>query len=167
MGKRLRPFFRIASRTVEKPQMYRIQTDGSFYQPLQISRTAVLAMTTPRIECVNGYFEHKNATESEWASVLDGLKLSCALELPGIELENDNLGIMNTLISKEKRTWKNQEYAKYCYDEIQRLANQLDWVEVRWIPREANEADLLIREQVYMTKSKNIRITTTEPSNLH
>jgi len=106
------------------------------------SRTAVLAFTKPALQQVRHYDEHFNSYESEWASVLDGVRFSAAHQIGGIELENDNAAVIAYL--KDRRA-PPQEYASHYYHEILREAAHLDWFAVRWIPREINRADTLLR----------------------
>jgi len=133
------PFFRIVSRTINKPPVYLVQTDGSFRAHNQ-SSTAVLAFTKPKLQQIRHYDEHFNSYESKWASVLDGVRFSAAHDFGGIELENDNAAVITLL--KERRP-PAQDYVQHYYDEILREAAHLDWFAVRWIPRELNRADKL------------------------
>jgi len=142
----MRPFFRIASRTIYKPPLCLIQTDGSFHHRLQISRTAVLSVTTPAYERVATYYDHENCYESEWVSVLDGLKLARSLDIEGVQIENDNMGVISVLRAQEEPNWSNQTNIREHFYEIKQLANEFDWVEVRWIPREINYADTLFKK---------------------
>ena len=142
----LRPFFRIASKTLNKPPIYTIQTDGLFHQRLQISRTAVLTITKPPYERVATYYDHKNLYESDWVSILDGLKLAHSLDMGGVQVENDNLAVINVLMADEEPEWSNQMNIREHFYEVKKLANEFDWVEVRWIPRELNYADMLFKK---------------------
>ena len=148
----MRPFFRIASRTIYKPPLCHIQTDGSFHRRLQLSRTAVLMLTLPPVERVATYYDHENSYESEWVSVLDGLKLARSLDVEGVELENDNVGVISVLMAQEEPNWSNQMNIRKHYYEIKELANQMDWVQVRWIPREINYADMLFKKFEHLKK---------------
>jgi len=137
------PFFRITSRTSNKPPVCLVQTDGSFRGGASFgSRTAVLAFTKPSLQQIRHYDEHFNSYESEWASVLDGVRFSAAHEFGGIELENDNAAVIAFL--KDGRA-PPQEYVSHYYHDILREAAHLDWFAVRWIPRELNRADTLLR----------------------
>jgi len=167
MKQAVRPFFRIASRTVYKPLLCNVQTDGAFYQSTKLSRTAVLIQESSPIELVKTYFDHNSLYESEWASVLDGMRLSYSLGIRGISLENDNLSVirMLTMSEEEKENdtilWKNQEHIFPYYQKIFNIANKLDWVEVRWIPCEINNADDLFRRA--FNKTKNVRVLEPPP----
>lgn len=111
----------------------RVQTDGSFQSKLRLSRTAVLIPDTKE-SFLNTYFDHANSTESEWCSVLDGLKR----DLPLVNLENDSLGVMNSLILRKP---PKKDYLQYYFYEIMERAEELDWFAVRWVPRKLNRAD--------------------------
>ena len=121
-----------------------VQTDGSF-TPLnnRISRTAVIlhkASGTKHSLC-RTYFNHHNSVESEWQSIADGLEYSAKRGVRTINLENDNLSIVNSLILRKTPPALYSDYYLYIFDMIGRL----DWVAIRWIPREMNKADRLFR----------------------
>jgi ribonuclease HI len=117
-----------------------VQTDGSFRK--NISRTAILLNTTEgeQYRLVNTYFDHANSNESEWCSVLDGLDYSLQKNQKSLLLENDNLGVIQSLIRQ-----KPQNSCWEYYDSIYEILESFDWVSVRWIPRELNRADKLFR----------------------
>lgn len=123
----------------------RVQTDGSFNRHNNcISRTAVI-LNTPKNEeyklCTT-YFNHQNSTEAEWCSVQDGIIYSLKKDCGAIELENDNLGVMTSLLEQKKPT---QPYLADYYEDILQLANHMEWLSIRWIPRRYNRADDLFR----------------------
>jgi ribonuclease HI len=120
-----------------------VQTDGSFNMD-RVSRTAVI-LTTPSGEKYNlakTYFTHDNSTESEWRSIFDGLAYCHKKDQLAVKLENDNLGVINSLIRQERP--KKVLYNQY-YDGIYRIMADFEWVETRWIPRRLNMADKLFR----------------------
>ena len=127
---------------VEEPS--KIQTDGSFkIQNGRISRTAVI-LTKPdgiKYSLCRTYFDHANSCESEWRSVLDGLEYSLKKEVSVVKLENDNLGVINSIIHKNKPSGLYSDYYHYIFD----LVKKFDYVGIRWIPRELNKADKLFR----------------------
>lgn len=139
------PFTVIAKSTNIKPSnIAHIQTDGSFkIQPYILSRTAVIMKTSEnqKYSLMNTYLDHKNSTESEWRSVLDGIEYSIKKNEPSIELENDNLGVMSSLIRRRKPQGYLQDYYMYIFDRIK----EMEWVGIRWIPREMNKSDRLFR----------------------
>jgi ribonuclease HI len=137
------PFATLASATIVEPQiLYHIQTDGSFRYNDRISRTAVLLKkdTTP-YSLVETYFDHANSQESEWCSVMNGLLYAQSHDIGAVKLENDNLGVITSLLSRKKPKIL---YA-YYYEEILENARKMDWVDIRWIPRGLNKADALFR----------------------
>ena len=127
------------------PYTARVQADGSFSMNYKkISRTAIL-LTNVKGEnytLCKTYFEHRNSTESEWCSILDGIKYSLRKDQDAIELENDNLGVITSLI--ERKVPRHSYLADY-YHLIFRQIRQFEYLGIRWIPRERNRADDLFR----------------------
>jgi ribonuclease HI len=124
---------------VEPLALAAIQTDGSFKR---LSRTAVILDTIQgeQFTLVNTYFTHANSHESEWCSVLNGLEFSLKKNQKAVTLENDNQGIIKSLITQTPP----KVLCSY-YHAIYNLMNEFDWVSMRWIPREQNKADKLFR----------------------
>lgn len=125
---------------VEPLALAAVQTDGSFRK--NISRTAVIldSIQGEQFTLVNTYFTHANSHESEWCSVLNGLEFSLKKNQKAVTLENDNQGVIQSLITQSppRLLWP-------YYDSIYELMTEFDWVSVRWIPREQNKADRLFR----------------------
>jgi ribonuclease HI len=125
---------------VEPLALAAIQTDGSFRK--NISRTAIILDTVQgeQFTLVNTYFTHANSHESEWCSVLNGLEFALKKKQTAVTLENDNQGVIHSLITQTppKVFWS-------YYDSIYDLMDGFDWVSMRWIPRERNKADRLFR----------------------
>jgi ribonuclease HI len=125
---------------VEPFALAAIQTDGSFRK--NISRTAIILDTVQgeQFTLVNTYFTHANSYESEWCSVLNGLEFALKKKQTAVTLENDNQGVIKSLITQTppKVFWR-------YYDSIHELLETFKWVSVRWIPREQNKADRLFR----------------------
>jgi ribonuclease HI len=142
MSKRpIAAFSALVKKTVFAPPLLaRLQTDGSFRYTDRISRTASLLKTDETYKSVKTYFEHINSYESEWCSVRDGIIMTQENDVDSIQIENDNLSVMNSLIQKRI---PRQEYAAVYYQEIMSLAKNMEWVELRWIPRRLNKADRL------------------------
>jgi ribonuclease HI len=142
-------FFRIVTKLVpicknslvEPFALAAVQTDGSFKK--NISRTAVILDTVQgeQFTLVNTYFTHSNSHESEWCSVLNGLEFALKKKQTTVTLENDNQGVIQSLITQRP---PKSLYWPY-YDAIHGLLESFDWVSVRWIPREQNKADKLFR----------------------
>lgn len=121
-----------------------VQTDGSF-KPSQnkLSRTAVILLKpdSEKYTLCTTYFTHANSHESEWCSVLDGIEFSLKKEAVAINLENDNLGVIDSLIKQKKPSGLYSDY----YYQIKDLVKNFEWLGIRWIPRELNRADDLFR----------------------
>jgi ribonuclease HI len=125
---------------VEPLALAAVQTDGSFKR---LSRTAVILETVQgeQFTLVNTYFTHANSHESEWCSVLNGLEFSLKKNQKAVTLENDNQGVIQSLLTQSP---PRPLYWPY-YDSIHELMTEFDWVSMRWIPRERNKADRLFR----------------------
>jgi len=121
--------------------MARVQT-GGFYKN-GLSRTAVILRAEEERILLKTYTdgEHKNSTESEWASILDGIIFSRTNDQGAVELENDNLGVVYSL----KMGKATKEMERYYANAIAKEVDQLDWFLLRWIPRAYNLADRLFR----------------------
>ena len=140
----LRPFSVLfATRTAAPTVLGALQTDGSFRYNDRISRTACLLRNEGEVyKSVKTYFEHKNSYESEWCSILDGIRMSQDYQIGDLSLENDNLSAINCLIWERAPP---QGYAAKYYHDVVAAARDMDWLEVRWIPRAMNKADGLFR----------------------
>jgi hypothetical protein len=138
------PKFAVLTKPILHPLsvMPRVQTDGSFTG--RFSRTAVLYRDKNNVDttqCIT-YLHHRNSTESEWCSVLDGMLYAAKKDEGFLELENDNLGVIQTLI--HQRPPRIQKCRGY-YSAILNQLTHFDYVGVRWIPREFNKADDIFR----------------------
>ena len=127
---------------IRLPTTALVQTDGSFGPVL--SRTAVILTTHKGKEHTlsKTYDTHVNSTESEWCSVLDVIQYAMRRGEGSLDLENDNLGVIRSLI--KERMPMNPLMAKY-YTSINAHMCYLDYFSVRWIPRRFNRADELFR----------------------
>jgi hypothetical protein len=134
--------FRVIRGVIRPPQTALVQTDGSYGSKYYISRTAVILTTHRGTEHTMSktYDTHNNSTESEWCSVLDGIQYAMRRGEGSIELENDNLGVIRSLIKKEVPP--KQCIAEY-YAAIYSHADLLEYFSLRWIPRRFNRADVL------------------------
>ena len=130
---------------VRPPRVAEVQTDGSF-NPANycISRTAVIlkSVENENFTHCNTYLDHENSYESEWRSVFDGIEFSMATDQGAIELENDCLGVVNSIIKKPRAM---KSLYKDYYLAIHQLVRHMDYVGIRWVPREMNKADELFR----------------------
>jgi ribonuclease HI len=119
-----------------------LQTDGSFKHQMQLSRTAcILGAKEGEYTLLKTYFEHKSSTESEWCSILDGIKFAIKKDQGSIHVENDNLGIVKQITSKKPP----KMYYDY-YEQIFKEIRSLDYAGIRWIPREMNRADAIFSD---------------------
>ena len=121
-----------------------IQTNGSFsISNNRISRTAVILTHTDgeKYTLINTYLNHENSCESEWRSVLDGVKYGIKKKATQVNLENDNLGLINSLLSMTKPAARYVDYYYYIYD----LIKDYDHFGIRWIPRRMNNANKIFR----------------------
>jgi hypothetical protein len=125
-------------RTFRPPKIARVQTDG-FYKD-EISRTAVLLKTRDNIDytLINTYFDHLNSTEAEWVSVLNGIQYALKKDQGSVELENDCLPVIKHLIHRRPPA---KSYLATYYTAILKEARYMDYLGVRWVPREFNKAD--------------------------
>jgi len=90
----------------------------------------------------NTYFNHVNSTESEWQSVYDGIEYAVRKEQQSVELENDNLGVVKSIIDRRSKVGSLfSDYRAMIYKQVR----DLEYVGIRWIPRELNKADDIFR----------------------
>lgn len=82
-----------------------------------------------------------NSEEVEWCSVLDGVLYAKAHKIKALQLENDNLSVINSLIHENSPKNNFKPY----YSKILQNISSLDWFDIRWIPRRFNRADDLFR----------------------
>lgn len=137
------PFVRIAGAQTAKPLLVaRVQTDGSFGSR-KGARVAAIVEFANRSNSSRGMTHLEggavSSTETEWASLLYGLRLALECNQDAIGLENDNLGVVHGLAFPRKPL--RHEYAQHYRNEILTLAAETEWTGVRWIPRAANRAD--------------------------
>jgi ribonuclease HI len=121
------------------------QTDGSYWISNKIGRTAVILRQRPEMETwrfLNTYMQMRNSTEAEWRSILDGVDYAQSKGIGTLDVENDNLGVCQSLMKRQlpQKGWE-REY----YYEINTLVKQMDYCSIRWIPRAQNKADKLFR----------------------
>jgi ribonuclease HI len=131
------------------PMFYaKVQTDGSFYPNTGMSRVAMILTTADR----NSELKHmksistcEDSTETEWASVSQGLLFAIENNERMIAIENDNLSVVSNLIMGGNSVSK-KDYVKYYRYIILGLTSKTEWTGIRWIPREMNLADGLFRD---------------------
>jgi len=130
------------------PPFYAIvQTDGS-YSP-RTGATRVAAILRPsyldrRQKRVQTVPVAESSTEAVWHSVAFGLHLALDEGERNIALENDNLGVIQGLVTPG--TVFRDECVRYYKEQIIKMCRKADWVGARWIPREQNRAGFLFME---------------------
>jgi len=147
--RQLAPFYRIGGTspfTHIPNTLYRVQTDGSFGGRKGDRIAAILYEVDHRPGPRSLLqIKVKSSTEAEWASVALGLALAVQHKKPVVGIENDNLGVMRSLIF-HRNFRSRHEYAHHYFHEIMRLASNTEWAGVRWIPRDLNRADDLFHQ---------------------
>lgn len=129
---------------VKPPKVAHMQTDGSFFMEFKISRTAVILRDRVGDDYTlcKTYFDHENSMESEWCSILDGIRYAIQKDEGSIELENDCLPVVKSII--RRKIPANSLLANY-YTAVFKEIRGLEYLGIRWIPRELNKADELFR----------------------
>jgi hypothetical protein len=138
-------FISLTRSSPRPPKVALVQTDGSFSsQFVEMSRTAVILKTSDALEysLVDTYTDHWNSTESEWASVLNGVQFALKKDQGSVELENDCLPVIKHLIAKQAPA---KSYLADYYAAVLKEAKKMEYLGVRWIPRELNRADDFFR----------------------
>ncbi len=144
IGYHCSPFVRIGGHVTYPPPLLAIvQTDGSY----RFKEGKIGAILTPSHQLTTysetkKLFAPQSCTETEWAAIAYGLHMALDKGEEAIGVENDNLGVVGALMLNKN---PKQEYAKYYKDKILTLTKQSMWVGIRWIPREMNKADGLLR----------------------
>ena len=121
------------------------QVDASFHARPRKAKTAYILTTADG----SATYRHSqavtavSATEAEWAAVAAGLQAALEKGEFSVGIENDCLSVIHCLITPDMKP--RPEYARYYRAKIAGLSAQSMWTGVRWIPREINEADKLMR----------------------
>jgi hypothetical protein len=144
MGAILMPYSRIGGHlTFPPPLIARAQVDGSFGRSGGSRIAAILTSDTGDAAFRSTRpIKALNSTETEWAAVALGLELALQHNQTAIGIENDCLGVIQGLIFP---TELKHAYARHWRSQILNLAAETHWTGVRWIPREVNGADALLR----------------------
>ena len=74
-------------------------------------------------------------TEGDWLSVLEAIRYSLVKNEPHIHIENNNLQVVESLLSTRRKNV--DKYASYKYN-VLALANQTEWTGIRWVPDESD-----------------------------
>jgi hypothetical protein len=124
----------------------RVQTDGSYYTRNKLSRIAMIlypSMSKVTQKQMLQIMDVNDSTETEWASVSQGLVFALEHDETIINIENDNLSVVSALIMPQNNL--KRDYAKYYRNTILSNARETEWTGIRWIPRGMNLADKLFR----------------------
>lgn len=139
------PFMRIGGRTSYMPPILaHLQVDGSYKHGR--GRVAIKMTNAARSgvsQITKNLSNAESSTETEWAAIYHGIQFALEANELAMAVENDCLGIINHLY--QRNTLLQKEYARYYSYKIYELADQAEWVGVRWIPRAQNKADRLFR----------------------
>jgi ribonuclease HI len=122
-----------------------VQTDGSYWVHNKIGRTAVILHQRPEMETwrfLNTYTLMRNSTEAEWRSILDGVNYAQTKGIGSLDVENDNLGVCQSLMKNQLPT---KGWERDYYYHINKMVAEMEYCSIRWIPRELNKADKLFR----------------------
>lgn len=122
----------------------RVQTDGTLYSKNKTGAVAALLYYQSR--SAQGFthpLEHlDDSTEAQWASVYFGLEMAKRSNQSLIGIENDSLSVIRHIMCNDTG---GTDYARYYNHKIKEVAEELQWCGVRWIPRELNRANTLLR----------------------
>ena len=122
-----------------------VQTDGSFHYNTRSGRVAVsLSHNSQVFTKVINVHKPEDSYEVEWCAVYSGLLFALRHNVESINIENDNLGLVNNLLTG-KILKTDKPYVIDYKQAILALAKQTHWTGIRWIPREQNRADDLFR----------------------
>lgn len=126
------------------PLLAQLQVDGSYKQGHGRVAIKMIHATHSNIsQITKNLYSVESSTETEWASVYYGIQFALEKNESAMTVENDCLGVIYHLYPWN--TLPRKEYARYYRYKIYELADQADWVAVRWIPRAHNNADRLFR----------------------
>jgi ribonuclease HI len=138
-------YFRFGGQSRFVPPILAIaQTNGSFYQYSRAGKANALLIKPDGT--FSSHIEHLyklvSVTEAEWASVYLGLNVAEKENQSSIALENNCLSVVHQIMMKSHQ---HHDFARYYYYKIKELSKNFDWCGIRWIPREMNRADKLLR----------------------
>ena len=142
-------FRRIGGRAMAAPRKSALlQTDGSFMPATRFSRVAMILRTerdSELFQAMHQIEKAKDSTETEWASVCQGLVFALEKNQWNIQIENDNLSVIRGLMLPFCEL--KDDYAKFYRNQILMTAVDSYWTAIRWIPREVNQANELFRRR--------------------
>ncbi len=129
------------------PALYAIaQVDGSFRAG--VGTAAVLFTRADKTTQYKNHYQLgivASATEAEWAAVYAGVCKGKELQENAVLIENDCIGVVGHIMNRDMRL--KHEYAQYYRSKIIQSAAELEWLGIRWIPRNSNRADDIFRLQ--------------------
>ena len=144
-------FFRLGGKHTRSFFPSLLQTDGSFYSGKRSGFVAALLHHNDYEYKQTRWLETaEDSCETEWASIYNGIVFSLNKQATQLHIENDNLGVVqsiieHTLTPHKRKKRKEKEYATYYRHEILSLVKHTNYAAIRWIPREQNRADDLFR----------------------
>lgn len=140
------PFMRVGGTSqYVLPTLVTCQTDASYRRGNTWIASLVFRPDGTRGESIKRLYSVEDVSEAEWAGVALGLTKCLEENYRVIGIENDNLGVISQLIFHDRMP--RREYARYYRSKIYTLAKQTEWTGVRWVPRELNLADAILRRR--------------------
>jgi len=141
-------FVKVAGRSIYRPPVIaRMQVDASYRHHIpEMTKCGLILKSADRSLIYQQTIllgKVKNATEAEWAGLYAAIQFAIEHNELTLEAENDNLGVISVLITRNYPT--RHSYANYYYRKIMELGGDMEWLGLRWIPRDLNVADSLLR----------------------
>jgi ribonuclease HI len=140
------PFVRIGGHRIIQPPtplLTHVQTDASFRSKTDARVATLIYPALGPAHYSISAITAGSSTEAEWAAVAAGLQAAIDDDHEVIGVDNDNLSVISGLMFPANPL--RHAYARHYRSTILQLANQTLWTAVRWIPRELNGADRLMR----------------------
>jgi hypothetical protein len=121
-----------------------VQTDGSFYHYSKAGKANALLLKPDDTfsSHVQSLYNLNSSTEAEWVAVYLGMNEAEQANQSSIGLENDCLSVVHQIMMKSHQ---DHDYARYYHYKIKEASKKFDWCGIRWIPREMNRANRLLR----------------------
>jgi ribonuclease HI len=142
-------FFRVGGHmSFPPPVCAQLQTDGSFKQNKseKIARVGMYLQTIDNNIHTHSYeIDANSSIETEWASILGGIEFAGEYYQDAIFIENDCLSVISFFSPNSTRYPAIGTSARDYYENICNISNEFAFVGLRWIPREMNRADKVLR----------------------
>jgi hypothetical protein len=140
-------FVKIGGKSIFRPPVVaHLQSDASYkHHNPYLTKSGLILKTADRRLIYREVIllgKVKNATEAEWAGLYSSIQFALNKNEMAIEAENDNLGVISILITRNYPT--RHSYANHYYKKIMELGEETEWLALRWIPRSINYADDLL-----------------------